>query len=478
MSLWEEYLDNYKFSELTEDKYVDTLIIGGGIAGITSLYYLKNSNSVCLVDANRIGTGVSKNTTGKITYLQGVVYSDLIKNINEHVAIKYLESQKYAISLILDIIKKENIKCDLESVKSYVCTNDDKEIYKIKQENEFLEKQNIKVYEEDIPDVKTKYSIAVDDTYVFNPIKYINHLKIMLKNKDIYENTKIINIEYVNNKYYCYTENKKIIADKVIVACHYPFFIFPFMLPLKSHIEKSYIIACKCKENKKYSCVIASNPGFSMRYYQDGKDIYKIYLASSHSTSTKQNDLENFEIVKRMFNIYEEDIYKKWSNVDIITGDKMPYVGEIKPNLYLATGFNTWGMTNGVLSAKILTDKISGKKNKYENLFYLYRNNNYRLKSFFIDFVGTLRSFITSKIKKKWYSCNIKYKKIKGVSVAIYTDKDGNEHIVRTTCPHMRCGLIFNEVEKTWDCPCHSSRFDMDGKCIKGPSKYNIYYKK
>lgn len=478
MSLWESYLDDFKFPELKEDKNIDTLIIGGGITGLSCLYYLKEKSSVCLVDANRIGSGVSKNTTGKITFLQGVVYSDLINNISEKVAIKYLESQQYAISLLLDIIKNENIKCDLEKVKSFVCTNNEKDIKRIKREKSFLEKQNIKVSEESIPNIKTKYSIAVDDTYVFNPIKYLNHLKKMLKNKNIYENTKIINIKYINNKYYCYTEKSKIIADKVIVACHYPFFIFPYVLPLKSHIEKSYIIACKCNKNEKYSCITASNPGFSMRYYQDGKDIYKIYLASSHSTAIMQNDLENFLNVQNMFNIKEKDVVKKWSNVDIIPGDKMPYVGRVKHNLYLATGFNTWGMTNGVLAAKILTDKVDGKKNKFDNLFLLYRNNFYRFKSFFIDFAGSIRAFISSRIKKKWYSSNIRFEKRNGVKVAIYMDDNGIEHIVRTTCPHMKCGLIFNEVEKTWDCPCHSSRFDLDGNCIKGPSKYNISYKK
>lgn len=143
------------------------------------------------------------------------------------------------------------------------------------------------------------------------------------------------NIKYINNKYYCYTKKSKIIAGKVIAVCHYPFLIFSYFLPLKSHIEKSYIIACKCNKTEKYSCITTSKPGFSIRYYQDAKDIYKIYLASSRSTAIKQNDLENFLNVQNMFNIKEKDVIQKWSNVEIITGDKMPYVGRIKHNLYL-----------------------------------------------------------------------------------------------------------------------------------------------
>lgn len=479
MSLWEKYLDDFIFKSLEESIQVDTLIIGGGIAGLTTLYYLRDLPSVCLVDASRIGYGVTKNTTGKLNYLQGAIYTDLKKNIDEETAIKYLNSQKYAISLIKEIIKKEKINCDLEQVDSYIFTNKESEIEKIKQEKEFLERQKVLVKEKELPlNVPSKYAIYVEDTYIFNPMKYVNHLKTILKKKQIYENTKVKRIEYQNNKYYCDTEHHKIIAKNVIVACHYPFFILPFLLPLKSHIEKSYLIACKAKKNDKFTCITVSNPGLSFRYYQDKKNVYKICLASSHNTAIKQDDEKNFKNVKRIFKIQEEDIVAEWSNVDIITDDKLSYIGEIKNNLYIETGFNTWGMTNGIMAAKIISDAILNKENEYQELFQTKRMNFYKVKSFFENVASSTVAFIGSKKRKKsWYSKNLQFKTVNGKQIAIYTDELKKEHIVYTTCPHFGCSLIFNEQEKTWDCPCHSSRFSIDGECIKGPSLYDISFK-
>ncbi len=477
MSLWEEYTNNVTFAKLENNLEVDTLIIGGGIAGVTTLYYLKEHPSVCLVDANRLGSGVTARMTGKLTYLQGTIYTDLLDNLNEEIAKSYLESQQEAIYLAKEIIEKENIDCNLEKVISHTFTNKESEVIKIKREQEFLERQKIKVVENDLPFKNYKYAIGVMDTYVFNPVKYINGLKEILKDKSIYENTKITKIEYLNGKYLCKTENGIITSKKVIVACHYPFFNFPFWLPLKSHIEKSYIVACKTEKNEKYSCITVSNPALSIRFYEDANCIYKIYLASSHNTAFKQNDEKNFKKVKEIFQI-EEEIVQEWSNVDIITDDKLAFIGALKKNFYIATGFNTWGISNGILAGKILSDLVKGKENKYEELFSLHRKNLYKVKSFFGNVSTSLIAMIGSKFKhKKWYSKRLRFSSANGKSIAIYTDKEKKEHTVYTTCPHFGCSLIFNEKELTWDCPCHSSKFDLDGKCIKGPSLYDISYK-
>lgn len=477
MSLWGKSLNQESLPSLKEDKEVDTLIIGGGIAGLTALYYLRNKESVCLVDASLVGEGVTKNTTGKLTYLQNTIYSDLTNNIHYDTAVSYLDSQRMAIKLAKEIIEKEKIECHLEQVESYVFTNKEDEVKKIKREKEFLTSQNIIVKEENFP-LKFPYlsSISVTDTYVFHPILYINHLKKLLKEK-IYEHTKITKIKKQNGKYICYS-NVEIIASKVIVACHYPFFFLPFCLPLKSHIEKSYIIARKVKENPKFSAITVSNPGLSVRFYEEENEIYEICLASSHKTSKDQDDAKNFKNVKRIFNIKEEDVAHSWSNVDIITDDKLPYIGEIKKNLYIATGFNTWGMTNGILAGFMLSCAILGKKMPYEDLFLPKRSNFFQVKNFFPNLFGSAVSFIGSKkYKKEWYKSNLVFTKKNGKSVAIYTDNEGKEHMIYTTCPHMGCSLIFNELEKTWDCPCHSSRFTMDGECIKGPSTKDIKFR-
>ncbi len=478
MSLWEKYRDDLKFPKLTEDLDVDVLIIGGGITGLTTLYNLKNYKSIALVEAREIGTGISMNTTGKVTFLQGTIYSDLEKNINKETAIKYLKSQRYAINLLKEIIEKEKIACDWEKVTSFVYADKKKDIKKLEREEKFLRDNGIKVFSN--KELKMA-NISVQNTYVFNPMKYLNCLKRILRNKKIYENTKITKIISKDNGYCCYFENGKIIAKKVIVTCHYPFFIFPFFLPLKSHIEKSYLIAYRVQKNFKKTGITVSNPGFSYRFYQDNNNnnIYRIVLASSHVTAFKQNDEKNFKQVQVLFNIEKDEIAFQWSNIDIITDDKMPFISSVRKNLYVATGFNTWGMTNGVIAAKILSDNILNITNEYNSLFQNKRKNWYQIKNFFANTFISLWGFLASKkVDKSWYNNNLKFKTIKGKKVAVYKDKGNKKHIVYTTCPHLKCSLVFNELEKTWDCPCHSSRFSLEGKCIKGPSKYDISYKK
>ena len=169
-----------------------------------------------------------------------------------------------------------------------------------------------------------------------------------------------------------------------------------------------------------------------------------------------------------------------WSNEDIITNDYLPYIGKIKNNLYIATGYNTWGMTNGSIAGLILSDLIKEKFNKYTSLFNPKRLMP--LSSFpnvVYDLYSSAKPFIGNKLikNKKFYSNKVIFTKKDGKNVGIYIDDAKISHVVYNKCPHMKCSLIFNESELTWDCPCHSSRFDLDGNCIKGPSNYNISYK-
>lgn len=480
MSIWNKEEIKTQNKKLDKDISVDTLIIGAGITGITTAYFLKDIKDICVVDANKVGHGVTLNTTAKINYFQERVYTKIEKLTNKTTAKTYLESQLYAINLIKDIIENEKIDCDFKKVPSYVFANTEKEVKPLKKEIEFLKENNINIVKRDLPDKITSYSsYCAHDTYIFNPIKYLQKLYNILDKKiDIYENTKIIKVERQENNYICYTTNNKIKTKKIIFACHYPFFLKPIFLPLKSHIEKSYIIVSKVKEDKNYTCISSSTPTYSCRFYNDNKNIYQISLSESHNTAIKQNDSYHFKRVKEIFKLNDEDIIEKYSNVDIMTPDHMPYIGILKNNMYIGCGYNAWGMTNGVLAAKILSDLILKKENKYIEIFNPKRINLSNIINLPIILASQTKSFIGPKINKNkgWYK-NVKFVTINGKSLGIYKDEKNKNHIVYNKCPHFGCSLIFNETEKTWDCPCHSSRFDIDGKCIKGPSNYDISYK-
>ena len=484
-SFWEKDINikNDNFKKLDKDIDVDVLIIGGGLAGISTAYYLRNSNlKIALVEQGFVGCGVTSKTTGKINYLQETIYSDLETMYSFDIAKKYYDSQKFAINELLNIIKAENIECNLEKVESFVYANKTMEIENIKFEKDILERFGclVKEYDGIDIDLNSKYAISVSDTYVFHPLKFLYALKniILENNVDIYEQTRIIGMKKNSNGYICRTSKNTIKAKKVILTCHYPFFLKPYLMPLKVYTEKSYVVVGKVKKCDNKSFITSSNPCISIRYFNDDNK-YMFYLSNSHNLCNKLNEEDNFDEVLEYAQKVGLDVEYVWSNDDVISIDRIPYIGKIEKdndNLLIGTGFSTWGMTNSVLSGYVLSNMIMNNHTRYDDIFNPLRVN---LTSCFVNIGSNLKSYVENKINKnkKWYKSNVKYETRNGKNVAIYIDSDNVEHIVMSNCPHMGCTLIFNEVEKTWDCPCHASRFDVDGKCIKGPSVYDITYK-
>ena len=482
MSIWDKDEKERKVLKLNKNIEVDTLIIGAGMTGLTTAYYLKNKN-ICVIDSSLYGHGVTLNTTAKITYLQQEIYTKIASLTNNKIAKLYLKSQLEAIKNLKEIIEKEKIDCDFKRVLSYIFANTEKEISSLEKEVDFLRNNGIKIKKDKLPDKITSHlTYSVDDTYIFNPLKYLNSLYYILikRNIPIYENSPILKVEKKNNHLYCYTNKNYIKTKKIIFACHYPFFIKPFFLPIKSSIEKSYIIVSKVDKDLNYSCISSNNPVYSCRFYKDGNNIYQISLAESHNTAIKQNDLDHFKRVKQIFNLKDENIIMSYSNVDIMTKDHMPYIGEIKENMYISTGYNTWGMTNSILGAKILSDIINKVPNEYMEIFKPNRFNLATIIKLPYYLGGQIKSYFGPKINKEknWYPKSVTFENQNGDSLGIYKDEKGKKHIVYNKCPHFGCSLIFNELERTWDCPCHSSRFDIDGNCIKGPSNKSINYYK
>lgn len=475
-SIW---LDNIKTSEcnsVTEDLETDVLIIGGGITGISTLYELKQNNiKTILVERNTCGHGVTCRSTAKITFLQEKIYMNIRALVNYDTALKYLESQIEAVKLLKQIIDKESIKCDIKKVDSYLFTNKEANISKLEEEYVFLKKANVNVtYVDSISNLVIKKSLKVSDTYEFHPLKYINHFKEKYKDS-IYENSKVTKVEKVDNYYIAYVNGFKIKTKYIVIATHYPYFLIPFLMPLKSHIEVSYIGAKTTNDFKEISAINIDKPTISCRYHNTHNNNYLIYLYNSFISSNIKSIKTNFDDLKT-----QDNFQYIWSNKDIITNDYMPYIGRIYENdntLLMASGYNTWGFTNGTFAGKILADIVLNRENKYINLFSPNRGINLsKIVRLPLDLGCSVKSIFKS-TKNNVNNYKVIYKKIDGKKVAIYIDSDNKEHIVYNKCPHMKCGIVFNEVEQTWDCLCHGSRYDIDGKCIEGPSNFDIMYK-
>ena len=454
---------------------VDILIIGGGITGVTVSYLLMNSNKkIMLIDKDKIGYGSTNKSTAKISYIQKDIYQKLEKTYNYNTSKLYFESQKEAINNLVNIITKENIECDLEKTNSYLFTTQKSSIEKLQQEKNILEEFGVKCFEKKslpIP-YKIESSFYTEDNYTFNPRKYIDGLVNVIKNKvNIVEDIVALNISKENDLFNITTTKGIITSKKVIVATHYPFFIFPNLLPLRNYINREYVNAARYKTNETFTAINIDKDTESIRFYKD----YIIYVSNNHRLTNKIDYQKNYEKSRKDFKKkFGVDPVYSWMNQDLMTNDYLPIIGYCNnsdKNLLIATGFNAWGITNGINAALILSDLINNRENKYSPLFTPSR----------IHAVGVLNSIVDSACYAKVYvetlfkkNDNIKTVKIDGKKYCLYIDKEGKKHYVENRCPHMKCNIVFNNEELTWDCPCHGSRFDIDGNIIEGPAKNNI----
>lgn len=472
-SLWLKNIKTKASKKINKDIETDILIIGAGITGLTTAYFLKDKK-ITLIDKGKIGYGATAYSTGKVTYLQ----DSLIKNSKEKEDL-YLKSQIDAISIIKNIIIENNIKCNYESNSSYLYATNEKEKKNIKKIEEILKRNNIQYKTKNNENLYNSiYSIKVDDTAVINPAKYVLELKRLLEQEiDIYENSMATDFEYEENKFIVKVNNNIITAKILIVTTHYPFLVSLGLIPFKSYIEKSYLAALDTDKNKKLNA-IAQNGNHSIRYYSDQKE-YMVYCSCSKKLG-KNIDDNNIEknITWELKSKYNEKIKYIWSNTDIMSNDLIPLSGKLEKNLYIATAYSTWGITNGTISAKVISDNILGKNNKYTELLNPNRTGN--IINLVINNISTAKTYVLSKIIKNYsfYSNNVEVYTENNIRYGKYIDGKNIEHIVYNKCPHMKCNLIFNNVSKTWDCPCHSSRFDIDGNVIHGPSHYSIKVEK
>lgn len=478
-SLWLEGFQANKEKPILNKKKVDILIIGGGMAGMSTAFYLKDSDlDVMLIDKGTIGFGATAYTTAKISYLQELPYQKIEKMHGMDAAKLYYKSQKQAFDQIAHNIETYHIDCDYQKVNEYILATSSSDISKIKKEQRYFEKWNIPHFHVDsLPvSIPIQYGFGVEGA-VFHPLKYLYGLKKQIQDKlTIYENVFTKEIHQKDDNYIVETDLGDIEAKYVVVATQYPFFVTPGYIPLKTHVEKSYVIASKTKDTHDFACITTGIPMHSIRYHKD----YLLYGSYAHALTNHLDDEKNFENMKERFHShFEQDINYIWFNQDLIPNDGLPFIGETEKDshLFIATGFHTWGMTNGTIAGIVISDLIQKGYSPYEDLFAVKRNWNLtRIGHFFVDASRYGKIYLQTILIKnpKFYHNNVCVMYEDDKRIGIYVDENGVKHKVLNQCPHMKCNLIFNEKEKTWDCPCHSSRFDIDGNVIRGPSVHSI----
>ena len=488
-SFWLESVEKIKSNgNLKNDTSTDVCIIGAGICGLTTAYYLtKKGYRVVVVEKDEIGHGTTGFTTAKITSQHGLIYHYLTNKYGIKFAKKYFEANEEAIKNIEEIIRENNISCDFIKKNNYIYTARKEERQKIEEEAESLKyitmNSNL-VQKTDLP-FEIECGIKLKNQAQFNPLKYIEGLVNYILNNGgrIYTNTVCTDLKRENEQYTILANEYEIYAKYVVLASQYPFLKIPGFYFAKMYQASSYIIGIEDKEKLPEDMYInIENPTYSFRTakLKEGKEILLIGGAG-HKTGEKVNEMQTYGVLeKKAKEMYKDaKILYKWSTKDAITLDKIAYIGEYSsmlPNMYIATGFNKWGMTTSNVAANIITEKISNNGGMYDEIYKSTRmkpiTNKGEMKNMIVD---ATKSFVGDRLKESEKTIeDIKYNSggiidIEGRKVGVYKDEEGNQYFVKPVCTHLGCMLEWNDADKTWDCHCHGSRFDRFGKSLGGP---------
>lgn len=488
-SYWIESTDSEKgkFENLKEDIQVDVCIIGGGMAGISTAYELsKKGLKVAVLEKDEIALHTTGNTTAKITSGHGLIYKYLKESFSLDYARKYFNANQEAIQKIKENVENENIECDFEIQDNYVYTLKRDEVLDIQEEvsivnsiggnAQFVTKSNLPF--------KIQGGIKLSNQAQFHPRKYILGLCdcIIQNGGDIYTNTKVCDIDRKKDLYNIKTKDNTVISKYLVMATHYPILDIPGMYFLKMYQEKSYIIGVDIKQNVFDGMYINnSEPIYSFRSCDIDRKKMLLVGGSGHKVGQNENVDNSYAALEEYIkSIYLDcEIKYRWSTQDCVTLDKIPYIGEfssIMPNMFVATGFNKWGMTFTHVASNIITDKILGKDNKYEDVFKATRlkpiKNREEMKNMIKQ---TTKSLVLDKfvapeeLENSLEEGQGKIVKIGDNKVGI-SKIEGKIYAIKPVCSHLGCQLSFNSLDKTWDCPCHGSKFDHMGYSLEAPS--------
>jgi len=489
-SYWVDTSKRPEFPKLEKDIETDVCIIGAGITGIMTAYMLLNKGlKIAIVEKGEICSGVTQNTTAKITSQHGLIYNYLEVTFGTEFAKLYLQSNEKAIDIIEEIINKENIDCGFERTNNYIYTCTDEYLQRIKDEVETVKGLGLEaelIEKANLP-FEIKSGIKFPNQAKFHPLKYLYKIvEVLVENGvEIYTNSIVQDTKRAGTGYEVITESNSIKAKYVVMATHYPIKSFPGLHFLKMYQDRSYSIAIEPHAKfDKGMYISAESPVASFRPIND-----ELLIIGGQDHKTGDNST-NLDVCYKSLETYAKEIYPsmkvkyRWATQDCVSLDKVPYIGDfsnLMPNLYIATGYKKWGMTTSHVAAEIIRDKILKNKNKYEEIYKAIRFGalkNYKEMGNMLK--QSVYSLAINKIKMPKYKYEDLEKDSGGVveyegeKMGIYKDKDGNIYAIEPYCKHLGCELSWNNLEKTWDCPCHGSRYDYTGKLINEPATEDL----
>lgn len=471
------------YPPLERDVDVDVAVVGAGIAGLMTAYAAKRAGArVAVIERDRVGTGVTGYTTGKVTSLHGLVYASLEQRYSAEAARTYGEANEAGIRSIVQAAEENGIECDLQTMPAFTYTESAETISTIEDEAQAAERAGLPssfVTETDLP-FAVKGAVRFDGQIHFHPRRFLDGLARIVG--DVYERTQATDVDEKDGRCVVQTERAKVHADHVVIATQMPF-THRGMFYAKAYPTRSYAVAGRHEHPPMGMYISADAPARSIRPHISGDEAWLIVGGEGHKVGQQEDDTtrhyEALESYARERFGLEPTL--RWSAQDYVPADDIPYIGRASrftQRVFVATGFKKWGLSTAAFASIIIGDLIAGRSNAWLDLFDATRiDPRHAGKELVKENVDVAKHFVGDRF------ADARARKIETLEpgegaivdngfrvVAAFRDENGVVHQVSPACTHLGCHVRFNTAERSWDCPCHGSRFTVDGQVLEGPA--------
>jgi glycine/D-amino acid oxidase-like deaminating enzyme/nitrite reductase/ring-hydroxylating ferredoxin subunit len=478
-------------SVIYESTIYDVVIIGAGITGLTTGLMLQEQGKKCIIlDGHSVGFGTTGGTTAHINTFFDTAYDQVEQDFGKDGAKVLADSAKESIAIIQEMVEKYGINCDFSFKDGIIFSENDKEsksLLSLLEASRRAGVEAVEIRDNGIP-VPFQLAVVFNDQAEFHPMKYCLGLAAVFQSLGgvIVENAFVRKVTTEGAIQIAHTDMFDVKGRNLIYATHMPPGLTVFDVECAPY--RSYVIGVKLK-NSDYPKVMAydmKDPYHYIRTHLIDDQPYLIVGGEDHKTGHEDpqaafQDLE--EYVRKYY--YVESVDYKWSSQYYIPVDGLPFIGKMpgfEDNVFVATGFSGNGMILGTISGKVLSDAILEKENAYLELFSPSRIKPVAgFKDFVSENADVAYHFVADRLSTEQlkslndmpadYGEVVEYN---GNKVAVYKDADGVISALSPTCTHAGCIVSFNAAEKSWDCPCHGGRYDLNGKVISGPPVINL----
>ncbi|HUR08702.1 MAG TPA: FAD-dependent oxidoreductase [Nonomuraea sp.] len=461
----------------------DVCVIGAGITGVTTALLLARAGlDVIICEAVTVASGVTGLNTAKVSALQGTIYSELTKRHGVDTAAAYARAQLDGVAKVAELAGQYAPGANLRRRPAATVAGTPDQVAMIEREFAAAEAAGLPVRARDDVDAPLPCygAVTLENQLILHPVRYVRSLleAAQAAGARLFENSRVETLKGGRVR----TVNAEISARHIVVASHYPVFDRGLYFA-RLEAKRSYCVAGPVSEPEPQALAITA--GTPTRSYA-AFDGMAILGGEGHAAGARGVGPDRFDALERDLRAWSAvtEVPHRWSAQDPVSADHLPMIGPYLPSsdsLWVATGYGKWGLSNSTVAAGIISDAIIGRENPHAEVFRPSRFNVRSAPTYAklqakvaADLVGDRFRSGDAASAEAVAPGTAAVVRDGHKQIGVYRDDDGVAHKVSMRCTHLGCLLRFNAAETSWDCPCHGSRFDVDGEVLEGPAVHPL----